>query len=193
MASNRYQGRYDIGEAIYRALSGRSPFTEVASFGGAVGYLLGAAGGNIAAAARMAGVPRKTFADWARKGVQPKDAARRAAVFNLAKRAERRARLPRGREKRIRKMTPIGASFTGVYRYDQRAWDKESRDVKIGPYMDPNVYNALCDAFLNGASPEGLRAVFAAHVDDPAGFYQTVGNDPSADEGWGVSPGSFRL
>ena len=190
-----YRGRFDIGEAIYHALASpsRSPFTEPASFGDAVRYVLAAAGGNISSAARMAGVPRKTFADWTNKGVRPRDAARLAGVVGLARRMERRRRLPRGREKRIRKMDPTGCTFTGVYRYDQRAYDKDARDVKIGPYLRPGVYNALCDAFLAGASVEGLRAVFAAHVDDPAEFYPTVGNDPSSDEGWGVNPKGFTL
>lgn len=182
------RGRGDLGEAIYRAMSGRSPFTEVRTFGQGVSYLLGMAGGNVAGAARLAGVPRKTFADWARKGVVPRSIGRQAGVLSLARAAERRARLPRGREKRLRKIRPQNCNIAAVYTYDGT-----DRVVQIGPYVDPNVYNALCDAFLAGADLAGLRQVFAAHVDDPSGFYQTFGNDPDDDSGWKVEPGGFTF
>jgi hypothetical protein len=182
------RGRGDLGEAIYRAMAGRSPFTEVRTFGQGVSYLLGMAGGNIAGAARLAGVPRKTFADWANKGVVPRDIGRQAGILSLARAAERRARLPRGREKRLRKLRPQNCNIAAEYRYDD-----SDRVVQIGPYVDANVYNALCDAFLAGADLDGLRQVFAAHVDDPAGFYQTFGNDPDDDNGWVVQPDGFKF
>ncbi len=184
------RGRGDIGEAIYRAMAGRSPFTEVRTFGQGVSYLLGMAGGNIAGAARLAGVPRKTFADWARKGVVPRDIGRQAGILSLARAAERRARLPRGREKRIRAKDPSGCQFVGTYNYDPPGDD---RVVKIGPYLVPGVYGALCDAFLAGSDLEGLRQVFADHIDDPANFYQSIGNDPGDDHGWTVTPGGFTF
>lgn len=177
----------DLGSAVYRAISGgKSPNTEPTSFADALGWFVKAAGGNVSAAARLAGVPRRSFRDWL-DGKSSPGADRRGQVSAAARLSERQARLTPKRTARLRGREPDGIVLKGVYNYDG-----EPRTVEIGRYMIDGAIDALLDAYLNGASPEDLREVFADHIDDPSAFYsRTMALGPSDDHGWTVERVSF--
>ena len=178
----------DLGTAIYRSFAHRSPNTEPTSFGDALGWFVKAAGGNVSAAARLAGVPRRSMRDWL-AGTSTPGPERRAHVAATAQLSERRARLAPGREKRIRALDGPGAtSLVGTYNYDG-----DEREVLIGPYLDDTTIPDMLDAYLSGASPEDLRERFAGHItNDPTGFYpRTLARPPSDDHGWTVRRFSF--
>ena len=178
----------DLGTQIYRSFAHRSPNTEPTSFADAVGWFVKAASGNVSAAARLAGVPRRTMRDWV--AGKPTSDERRAQIVASAQMSERRARLAPGREKRLRALDGPGAtSLVGTYNYG----DGDEREVLIGPYLDEGTIPDMLDAYLSGASPEDLRERFADHItNDPTGFYpRTLALPPSDDHGWVVRRFSF--
>lgn len=173
----------DLGTAVYRALSGgRSPNTEPSSFADALKWFVKAAGGNVSAAARLAGVPRRSFRDWM-DGKSSPGQQRRDQVAASARLSERRARVTPGREKRLRGRASDGIVITGSYNYDPGP-----RKVAIGQYMADGVIDDLLDAYLNGAQPDELREIFAVGItDDPSGFYaSTMDQGPTDTHGWTV-------
>jgi hypothetical protein len=180
----------DLGYQLYRAMTGRkSPNTEPTSFADALVWFTKAAGGNVSAAARLAGVPRRTFRDWTEgKGLGPRSAARRAEVKRSATISERMARIGTRREARLRTSESLaGATVTGFYNYDGKSNDR--RPILIGDYLSDNAGDELVDAFMSGASPAELREVFAANLtNDATGFYErTMALPPTSDHGWTVS------
>lgn len=183
----------DLGYNIYRAMTGRkSPNTEPTSFADALGWFVKAAGGNVSAAARLAGVPRRTFRDWTEgKGLGPRSAARRAEVRRSATISERAARFGTRREARIRASESLaGATVTGAYNYDVNNGAKgERKPIQIGEYLSDDAGEQLADAFMNGASPAELREVFASCLtEDATGFYErTMALPPTDNHGWTVS------
>ena len=165
----------DLGEAIYREITGRSPRTEVNTFGGAIEYLLSRAGGVASVAARLAGVPASTFRGWMR-GRQPK-AGRAGDVVSAAGLVERRARLPRGRERRMRRPGALsGLVLVGAYKYDGPA----RRRAEIGRYLD-EVQDDLLDAYLEGSPEEDLAEILREAIMG-APFYR----ESLAGEAWDI-------
>jgi len=180
---------YDLGTAIYKALSGgRSPNTEPTSFGDALGYFVKAAGGNVSAAARLMGVPRRSLRDWL-GGVSTPKGDRRRDVARSAQLSARRQRLTPRREARLRGLTDSqGVVLVGQYNYDTASGIDEDRRVMIGHYLDDDTVPELVDAYLSGASPADLRDLFASKVNDPSDFYsRTMALPPTDDHGWTVN------
>lgn len=177
-----------MGEALYRAICKRSPHTEPQTFGQAVGWFVARAGGNVSAAARAAGVSRRTFRDWLDgKG---HGTARAGDVLAAARAGERRERLKPGREKRLRRAPAAGMTFAGRYNYDGKP-GKEAptrSPVQIGRYVQPDTIGHLIDLFLSGASLDALRDGLAGSAtEDPTGFYMgTLGHTHNEDHGWSV-------
>lgn len=161
-----------------------SPHSEIASFGAAIEYLLGAAGGVASRAAGLAGVPPSTFRGWLH-GRQPK-AERAGQMFTAALRAQRRARLPKGRERRLRNSDMSGVTVMGTFRYAGGGSMRgaEDREVDLGSYMD-NVADDLVDAFLDGASTDELAAIFHEGIND-GGFYEQTFDPGNPDGGWDI-------
>jgi hypothetical protein len=183
---------YDLGTAIYKALSGgRSPNTEPTSFGDALGYFVKAAGGNVSAAARLMGVPRRSLRDWL-GGVSTPKGDRRRDVARSAQLSARRQRLTPRSEARVRGRDPQGMTLVGRYNYDFLDGVTEARRCQIGPYLDDDTVPELVDAYLSGASPADLRALFASKINDPSDFYsRTMALPPTDDHGWTVSSFHF--
>lgn len=176
----------DLGEAVYREITGgRSPHTEINTFGGAVEYLLIAAGGVAARAARLVGVPASTFRGWIR-GRQPK-AERAGAFVAAAQRQQRRDRLPRGRERRLRRNRLDGVRVTGTYLYAAGgpAAYATDRDIGLGRYLD-DVTDELLDAYLDGAEPSQLGEILAEAIND-RGFYEQTFDPDNPAGGWDIS------
>lgn len=180
-----------LGEALYdRITNGRSPRTEPATLGAALAVIVGNAG-SVAGAARMMGVPRRTFRDWISKGYAGKPTGaggtRNGEVIRAALRIERRARLPRGRERRLRNTPPSSVTIDGTYEYRGRGGAREEKRyaVAVGDYMRPGTLGDVLDAFLDGASLDELGDTFAAGIDDPHGFYSDT-LDSGHEHGWDV-------
>lgn len=173
----------DLGAKTYSAISTRGMSTEPSSWAGALGWFVRAAGGNVSAAARMAGVPRRSMRDWV-AGVSRPKGPRAAALIQTAKVSERRARLKPGREARLRNGTPANITLVGTYNYD----GGNPRTVLIGNYMDDDALDELVDAYLSGADAGELREVFADQItNDPSGFYErTMRRGPGDSHGWTV-------
>ncbi len=169
----------DLGEAIYREITGRSPHTEVATVGGAIEYLLGRAGGVAAAAARLAGVPASTFRGWLR-GRQPKAPGE---LVGAAQEQQRRDRLSRGRERRLRAPGSLsGTRVEGGIKYRGKNDRSEDRTIDLGGYLDP-IEDELVDAYLAGASTDQLAEIFHEGIVG-APFYSTI-FDPDQDNEMG--------
>lgn len=180
---------HDLGTRTYAAISGRSLSTEPSSWTGALGWFVKAAGGNVSAAARLAGVPRRSMRDWL-SGVSRPKGPRESALIRSAQLSERRARLRPGREARLRNGTSGGVTIVGSYNYDDdSSGNAKSRTVDIGKFMEPDAVDQLVDAYLSGADEEGLREVFADQITmDPTGFYQrTLALNPQHTHGWTVT------
>jgi len=166
----------DLGEALYREITGRSPYTEVSSVGAAIEYLL-VKGGSAAAGARLAGVAASTFRGWL-KGRQPKNPG---GIVSTAQRAQRRDRLPKGRERRMRAPGALsGVKIVGGLTYGSTP--DPDREFDIGPYMD-DAQNDILDAYLAGASLDDLAEIFHDAISG-APFYENV-FDPGQDPGQG--------
>lgn len=173
----------DLGEAIYREITSRSPHTEVTSFGGAIDWLLDAAGGKAAGAARMIGVPASTFRGWMR-GREPR-ADRAGGVFAAALRAQRRARLPRGREHRMRRANALaGVKIVGGLHYGSGEPEPD-RDVALGSYLD-EVQGAVLDAYLDGAPLQELAEIFHDGINGAQFYEDTFDPDPDNPMGWEI-------
>lgn len=180
---------HDLGAQVYKAISGRSINTEPDSFTDALSYFTRLAGGNISGAARLAGVPRRTFRDWLDgKGAGPRSAARREDVARSAKLSARRERLRPGREARIRAAAQDGVfdiSMTGGYAYDGTT--DARAPIMISEYMDEGAGEALVDAYLDGAGPDELRTLFADLIVDAPFYAETMKLPPGDTHGWWVS------
>jgi hypothetical protein len=186
----------DLGTCLYRAIAvtgqgkgrGYSPNTEPTSFGDALKWFMRAAGGNVSAAARLAGVPRRSMRDYLDGVSSPKD-ERRRQIAKSAQLSARRERLKPGREARLRRAGSGDVVVIGRYNYDP---DRDMREARIGPYLDDDTVSILIDAYLSGASPADLRETLCDHLNDPNGFYQRTMSLPPTDEhGWTV--GSVTL
>lgn len=180
---------HDLGAQVYKAISGRSINTEPDSFTDALGYFSRLAGGNISAAARLAGVPRRTFRDWLDgKGTGPRSAARREQVALSAKLSARRDRLGPKREARMRAAAGSGGfdiQITGGYSYDGNT--DARAPIMISDYMDPYAGDALIDAYLAGAGPDELRREFANLIVDAPFYAETMALPPASTHGWWVT------
>src|SRR5262245_27784913 len=154
----------DIGEALYRHITnGRSPNTEVTSFGAAVDWLV-AKYGSASAAGRAVGVAPSTFRHWV-NGRQP-SGDRAYDVTAQVRADQRRSRLSRKRESRLR-----GPGAMEFLEFDaEYTYDASNRTVQIGLYVDDDCPNAVIDAFLAGADTYELQATFALYVADPSEF-----------------------
>jgi DNA-binding transcriptional regulator YdaS (Cro superfamily) len=180
----------DLGVHLYRWIAatgqgkgrGYSPSTEPTSFGDAMRWFMRAAGGNVSAAARLMGVPRRSLRDWV-SGISAPKPDRAAQIARSAQLSSRRERLKPGREARLRAMDVVDISITGSYNYDAT-----ERTVNIGQYLEDGVVGDLVDAYLAGWSPAEMRELFADGINDPSGFYtRTMAEPPSSDHGWTVS------
>lgn len=173
----------DLGDALYRALSnGRSPATEPDSVAGSIAWYMKHAGSE-SAAARMAGIPRRTFRDW-RSGASKPKGGRGGELVRAARQGERRLRLKPGREARLRDADPSAIKMHATYNYD----GIERKNINIGQYLDDDAMNDFCDAFLAGADIDGLRDTFADSItQDDSGFYERTMRLPTTDShGWTV-------
>jgi hypothetical protein len=173
---------YDIGEALYRAISnGRSPHTEPNTLDRALRWYVKQAG-SVAGAARLAGMPRRSFRDWLDGKSRPRG-GRSSALIAGAIRGERRARLTRGREKKLRQLDPQDWRLEGaVYTYD----GVERNEVLIGHWMGGDPINALVDAFLGGSSIHELRGVFVDHIQGAPFYEETMQHPAGHEHGWTV-------
>ncbi len=178
----------DLGSRVYKALAGRSVNTEPATITEAVGWFLRAAQGNVSAAARLAGVPRRSMRDWV-SGVSKPRGARAAGLIDSARLSERRNRLGPVRERRWRAAGGDGAVhdivLTGAYNYDPGTSDREP--ITISKYMEPDAGDQLVSAYLAGAGPDGLREKFAELITDSPFYAETMALPPGAEHGWTVS------
>ena len=171
----------DLGEAIYRRITGRSPHTEVSTFAGAVTYLV-TRFGSASAAARASGFPPSSFRHWVSSGRVPV-AEKRSDVVEAALLQQRRDRLPPGREKRMRRPGALNeVEMIGTVTLSDK---DEYREVDIGRYMD-DAENELIDAYLDGATTDELAEIWAASVNDS--FYRNGLEDGDWDidrlDGW---------
>lgn len=176
----------DLGEVIYRNLAGGMPSgAEPRTLRQALDWLVDRAG-SVSAAARSAGVPRRTMRDWISGKHQPRG-PRRDAIVRTALEGERARRLSDDRARRLRQAGPSGIHFHGRY-----AYQPVPRHVRIGRYMLPDTMDRIVTAYQKGASPDQLRMIFAAGIDDPSGFYpRTLGLPPSHQHGWGIDKVEF--
>lgn len=160
----------DVGEALYREMTGgRSPRTEIATFGAAVAYLVGHAG-SASAAARMIGVPMSSMRHWASSGRRPA-AARQSMVIRAAVAVQRRARLPRKAEAKMRAPGRIdGMRLHGTVIYDGSP--EREREIDLGRYLAYGTADDLLDAFKAGASVDDLAAILVSQTTDD--FYRDL-------------------
>lgn len=168
----------DLGTALYKAISGRQPRTEVHDFPGALKWLSGRYGTKTEAA-RALGVPRSTFTRWL-GGSKPK-AGRGDTITEMVRGMQRRVRLSPGRERRLRAAPARDFQITGTIRYSSI---EEDREVGIGRYLDPSVPNDLVTAFLDGASPDELAEIFHEGILDDGFYYDTF--DPHGNDNWDI-------
>lgn len=184
----------DLGEAVYREITGRSPYTEIDTWVGALEYLLTRGGGVASKAARLAGVPASTFRGWLR-GRQPKP-ERAGGVFGEVSLIERRARLPLKRERRMRRPGALhNAKISGTYGYQTSTGFTPSsagwtggggRDANIGPYMVDGTQDDVLDAYLEGASLDELAELFADGIGDNGWYARTFNPDSTDSDGWDI-------
>lgn len=178
----------DLGDALYSAITrragsghGASMRTEPSDFSSALKWFVKAAGGNVSAAARLAGVPRRSLRDWL-DGKSTPGAQRRRALVGSARLSSRRERLRPGREKRLR--DPQAVWLTGSYNYDDDGDDRNP--IRISDFLDDGTMDRVIDAYLAGADAAGLRETFTDGIADP--FYGTTMALPPTDEhGWSVT------
>ena len=149
-----------VGEAAYRMVSGgRSLRTErAASVQGRMSELERAAGSKTAAA-RDAGVTLRTWQRW-RAGTQKP----RPATLDRLRAAQRRARLPASRERKLRRGT--GTLYVdGAMAISS---DVRTRGVSIpGGDLSERTRDDLVDAFLRGSEEElaaALQEAMSAYV-----------------------------
>lgn len=171
----------DLGNALYHMITGRSARTEVNGFAGALKYVSGRYGSK-AAAARALGVAPSTFRGWL-SGRRPK-ADRAAGITGMAQRMQRRARLPKNREKRIRGMDPATVTMVAKYDYDDR---EQFREVPIGRYLNHTLGDRLIDAYLDGAGTTELAEIFHDGISE-APFYERTfdPSNPDDEDGWDI-------
>lgn len=172
----------DLGEAIYREITGRSSRTEVSGFQAAINYLTGRFG-SATAAAKATGFPPSSFRHWVSSGRVP-GSEKRADVVEAALLQQRRDRLPAGREAKMRRPGALAdIRMVGSLTYDSAP--EPERDVDLGSYMD-EVQNELLDAYLDGATPDELAEIFVAGVEDD--FYrETLDENGDSRMSWDVS------
>ncbi len=174
----------DLGEALYGAIAGgRSSTSEPGTFADAVAWFVAAAG-SVAGAARLAGVPRRTFRDWVSgKGTKP---GRASGLIAAAKQGERRRRLTRDREQRLRNTRPRDVHVSGSYNYDTPPIERSN--IAIGQFLRSGAIDDVIDAYLAGGDEDELRETFADAIDDPRDFYGPTMHNPSSDEhGWTIT------
>jgi len=176
-----------LGEAIYREITnGRSPYTEVRSIPGALA-VLAAEAGSMRALARSLDIAPSTLRGWS-KGRVPRE--EQSELLAEARQAQRRSRLPKGRERRMRNRGLREVKVTGTYTYDGagRGAD-EDREVDLGPYLD-DVAEELLDAYLDGADLDELEETFIDAISDGGGngwyarTFQAGGWDIDDLDGW---------
>lgn len=156
----------DLGEALYEEITGRSPHSEIHTFGKAIQYLVTRAG-SASAAARVVGVAPSTFRHWISSGRRP-SAERAGFITELAMLQQRRDRLPKGRERRMRRPGALDHVKVNVYIIIS---DKpEERTFAIGDYLREGVQDDLLDAYLDGANTDELAEMFADAIED-SDFY----------------------
>lgn len=184
----RHYDPADLGAQVYKALAGRSINTEPTTIPEAVSWFLRQAQGNVSAAARLAGVPRRSMRDYAEGKSRPKG-DRGAAMVQSAKLSERRARLGPRKEARIRGAGNggdlIDIQVTGSYNYDG-ATDNRA-PIMISEYMDTDAGDQLVDAYLSGAGPGELRELFAGLIVDAPFYAETMGLPPGNEHGWWIT------
>lgn len=180
--------------ATYRAITGgRSPHTEATDWQTGLQVFIRAHGSE-AAAARALEVPRRTLRNWLGKFgkvvVPPAD--RQARVVGLMVRAQRRARLTPGREKRLRAAKKI--TIEGVDRYDGNDREVTFHVGQGGSTgITSDVVNKLIDAYLFGAQGTDDHTILGGQNDGLAGmitrrivdsWYNEFFNDTKPD--WGI-------
>lgn len=178
----------DLGEALYRAIartaggSRASMKTEPSSFAGALRFFVGMAGGNVSAAARLAGIPRRSFRDWM-AGTSRPGKQRQGQLVDSARMSSRRDRLTPRRENKLR-ASDADVVVKGSYNYDDGG--SERAPIRIGDYLDPGTMDAVVDIYLNGGDAADMRERFAEGITDP--FYSmTMALSPNDEHGWTVS------
>lgn len=179
----------DPGEALYQHITdGRSSATEIRTFGQAVKYLVRRYG-SASNAARAAGVPPSSFRHWA-TGKRTPPSERAGDITDLAQAMQRRGRLSKGREHRLRE-PDTDFKMVGRLTYDSQP--EPDREISLGNYLEDGVGDRLVDAYLDGASPDELAEILHEAIYD-APFYEETFDpygsghlawDIDSIEGWG--------
>lgn len=140
---------------IFRTISGgRASAGQAASFPAMVDAVVKATGGNYTKAGAALGVDRRTVSRW-HKG-QQRPSARTAPLLQMY---VRRMWLPERRENRLRSRLP---QLDLRYRSDDRERHADQHNMALSR----DVSARLIEAFLRGASPAELRAIFLDSIGD---------------------------
>jgi hypothetical protein len=153
-------------DKVYRWIThGRSPATEYRDVSAAV-RAQEARYGSGRKAAKALGIPESTWRGW-RSGRPPKPGnphAERLRVETV--KAERRARLKPGRERRLRAGGPIASQIGNVNGVLVVSSERgRTRDVDLADYITPESEQKIVDAYLSGR--EGaVEDAFREALDD---------------------------
>lgn len=152
-------------DALYRGItSGRSPGTEGLSLGGVLAELEHAAGGGRHAArdaAAAAGVPGRTWRRWKAGANRPTPAG-----WGRLLDAQRRARLPRGREQWLRRDPGIG-----VHAIIKVSEDERERKVIISGWRHRPDSKTVLNRWLRRHDDAGAAAeIIGAMVQEIPGL-----------------------
>lgn len=155
-----------IEENIYRGLTGRSPRSEMHTFGGQLGALLAHAGGTRSAAAQLA-VSQRTIQRWLAGTQRPsKAAAARLAAL------QRRLRLAPTRERRLRRANNPLVRIELQISADTRTRDLDGRNLKWAV----DGVGDIIDWWIDG-DDSMVRRAFLEAIDDHWYRDQIINNE----------------
>jgi hypothetical protein len=142
----------DMGDALFRAFTKRSPKSEGRSMDKRAGWFEKAFGGA-KKAAEAVGVSPSTWRRWKSGKSQPKPES-----LAKANKAARGALVPEGRRKRVKASAGEGSPLAGVRPSGglsitatvKVSEDEREREINLGGYISEERMNAVMGAFLDG-------------------------------------------